>query len=173
MAHREGVLRTRPPNRDFLNFRVFCGAEGISGAQQKRFVQKRPPLPLPAPVGEMAFLPVWPARKSWARPPLERGLSTRRRMLSDGPKWLIVWGVLRTRPPNRDFLGFCVFCGAEGISRAWKKRFVRKRPPPAKQTLSEADRPENLRCRLRAPLLTRARQVPWSCRTQQKGRGGR
>ena len=54
--------------------------------------------------------------------------------------------------PNRDFLGFCVFGGAEGISRAWKKRFVRKRPPPAKQTLSEADRPENLRCRSGSPV---------------------
>ena len=71
-------------------------------------------------------------RKSWARPPppLERGLSTRRRTLSGGPKWLIVRGVLRTRPPNRDILGFGVLGGAEGISRAWQKRFVQKRPPP-------------------------------------------
>ena len=41
-------------------------------------------------------------------PPLKRGLPTRRRMLSGGPKWLIE-GVPRTRPGNRDFLGFCVF----------------------------------------------------------------
>ena len=160
----------------------------------------------------MAFLPVWPARKIWARPPpLKRCLPTRRRMLSGGPKWLIVrgspgrglqiavfwvsacsvvrraflepsrsvscksglplplpapvgeatrpgkspscpcgrlgkswpgppssgkgpphassnaggWpemahraGVRRTRPPNCGFLGFCEFCGAEGIFRA-------------------------------------------------------
>ena len=39
------------------------------------------------------MLPVGPARKIWARPPpLERGLPTRRRMLSGGPKWLIVRG---------------------------------------------------------------------------------
>ena len=32
MAHREGVPRTRPRNRDFLGFCVFGGAEGISRA---------------------------------------------------------------------------------------------------------------------------------------------
>ena len=32
MAHREGVPRTRPQNRDFLGFCRFCGAEGISRA---------------------------------------------------------------------------------------------------------------------------------------------
>ena len=47
-------------------------------------------------------------------PRLERGLPTHHRMLSGGPKWLIVRG----SPGRGDFLGFCMFCGAEGISRA-------------------------------------------------------
>ena len=125
--------------------------------------------------GKWPSCPSGRSEKLGQAPPLWKGacLSTRRRMLSGGPKWLIVRGVPRTRPPNRDILGFCVFSGAEGISRAWQKRFVQKRPPLLSKALFEADRPENLGCRLRSPLLTRARQGPWSCRTQQQGRGGR
>ena len=112
-------------------------------------------LPLPPPVRgrgqtawSMAFLPVWPARKIWARPrpppgkscksglppappcpckkrsdSLVNGLPPRGppRASSDAVGWPEMAhreGVLRTRPPNRDFLGFCVFCGPEGVSRA-------------------------------------------------------
>ena len=46
------------------------------------------------------------------------------------PKMAHREGVPRMRPRNGDFLRFCVFCGPEGISRAWQKRFV---PPSAKK----------------------------------------
>ena len=208
----------------------------------------------------MAFLPVWPARKIWARPPpLERGLPTRRRMLSGGPKWLIVRGspgrglqiaifwvsacfVVRRAflelsrsvscksglppapvrdarqpgkwpscpsgrlgksgpgPPSGKWLPHASsnaivwpeMAHCEGPQdEASKSRFSGSLPfsvvrrafleptrsvsckdslPLPSKALSDADRPESTRCRLRAFRL--ARQGPWSCRTRQKGRGG-
>ena len=195
------------------------------------------------------------ARKIWARPPpLERGLPTRRRMLSGGPKWLIVRGspgrglqiavfwvsacsvvrraflepsrsvscksglpltppcpVGEARRPGKwpscpsgrlgksepgphassNAVGWPEMAHREGVPRTKlrnpacsvvRRAFLEPSRsvscegglPLLSKVLSEVDRPESLRCRLGAPLLTRdvARQGPWSCRTQQKGRGG-
>ena len=77
----------------------------------------------------MAFLPVWPARKIWGQAPrLERGLPTRRRMLSGGPKWLIMRGF-----PGRGFkiaIFWISVCSLVQRVFPEQKRFVEKRPPP-------------------------------------------
>ena len=39
-------------------------------------------------------------------------------------------GVSRTGPRNRNFVGLCVFSGAEGICTAWQKRFVQNTDLP-------------------------------------------
>ena len=89
----------------------------------------------------MAFLPpslgegsqqlglAWPQQAWGQTPPSKQGLPTRRRMLSGGSKWLIVRGSPGRGLEIAIFWVFCVFGGAEGISRAWQKRFVKKRPP--------------------------------------------
>ena len=160
MAHREGVPRTRPPNRDFLGFCMsaaskepgrplgshFC-LEGEGGAL-------KPPSPsnFPSPLTGVTLgtservdnplLPLSTAPEGLFRPglgksgpdaPSGKGPPQASSNAVGCPEMAHREGVLRTRPPNRDFPGFCVFRGAEGISRAQQKRFVQKRPSLAKQ----------------------------------------
>ena len=119
MAHREGGPQDEASRSRFFGFLhvLWCGGHFQSLAEALR--------------AKAAFLllslPLWETPDSLANGlpaclagsenlgqalRLERGLPTRHRMLSGDPKWLIVRGVPRTRPQNRDFLGFCRFCGA-------------------------------------------------------------
>ena len=64
------------------------------------------PLPSLQTAWQMAFLPVWPARKIWARPPRWKGASNASSQAVGWSEMAHREGVPRTRPPNRDFLGF-------------------------------------------------------------------
>ena len=83
MAHREGVPRTRPQNRDFLG--SACSVIQRAFLEPSRSASCKSGLPpaLPASVGDAKQPGKWPSC---------RGLPTRHRMLSGGPKWLIVRG---------------------------------------------------------------------------------
>ena len=139
-------------------------------------------LSLPASVGDprqpgkWPSCPVWQARKIWVRPPVWKGASPRVvECCQVARKGSLREGVPRTGPQNRDFLDFCRALWSRGYfpSRAEALR-VKAAPPLLSKALSDVDCPESLRCRLGAPLLTRdvARQGPWPCSTQRKGRGG-
>ena len=123
---------------------LVCGPEGISGAWQKRVVQEtaspllRRALAWGQASEKEASLRVVECCRVAQMAHCEGVLRTRpgnlqtaclpmcRRMLSGGPKWVIVKEL-------QEFLGFCVVCGPEGISGAWQKRFVQNRPPPCSE----------------------------------------
>ena len=98
MAHREGVPRTS------LQIAIFwvsaCSVVRRAFLEPSRSTSCKSglPPPLPASVGEARQGGKWPScpsgrlGKSGQTPRLERGLPTRRRMLSGGPKCLIVRG---------------------------------------------------------------------------------
>ena len=88
-------------------------------------------------------------------PCLERGLPTRRRMLSDGPKWLIMRG------SSGRGLQIAIFwvSACSVVRRAFlepsRSVSCRSGLPLLSKAPSDAEHPESLRCRLGAPLLTR------------------
>ena len=90
----------------------------------------------PLVLGQTALVNGLPAPLGWVGsenpgpgPPFQKGPPHRVVEGCRGSKMAHRERVLRTRPRNRDFRGFCVFRGPTSISRAWQKRFVQKRPP--------------------------------------------
>ena len=157
-AHHEGVSRTRPPNRDFLGFCVPCGAEGISSPSLPRFVQERPPPTPPCPCGRgQTASAEWPScpsgRLGKAGPgPLWKGPPTRRRMLSGGPKWLIVRGSSGRGPEIAIFWVSACSVVRRAFLEPGRSVSCKSGLPLLSKALSEADRPENLRCRSGSPV---------------------